>query len=334
MRPLMTSSTTVSDSSFLEHRRALVPDRVVDWLGDDAVDQALLEEAEVLTPMMSDLDRARPRCHRYPLAGAIEADYLPQMLEIGGFGHALVGLGFKSHRSDLPFFDFLTGSIDVTSFDVLRALLHAVQDRFAHMPHAPVRIQLGDNAATHALETALELAGLTVDVDRIVMSAPLIDVMNRKPLSGMERIEVQRPSDLGFFAKYRRAYDEFHALSPTLQDDVAPESEADLADWLDSGEVREIMVDGKWAGLVAAIPTSQHGCPGYQMVEEILDPAFHGQRLAAPMQRCFLASLPKLDHRLVWGLIHPSNHPSLRTAERVGRVRIGQTLLLRLRDAA
>jgi hypothetical protein len=145
-------------------------------------------------------------------------------------------------------------------------------------------------------------------------------------------IALRAPSDLAFYPRYESAHAEVsRGFTPLMRASVRLESGETLAKCRNEGALFEILIDGEWAGIIAATRESGLGLPGFQIAEEILTAPFRGRGLAKPVQREFVAQLPAKDDDFLSGMILAENRPSLRTALGVGRTDLGGFHFIHLR---
>jgi len=146
----------------------------------------------------------------------------------------------------------------------------------------------------------------------------------------LRRVETTSPDWLAFYPQYLEAYRSFHAERPGLIKFVRVETPRDLAAFADGGVLAEIFVDGRWGGVIAAMPDFVVGMHGYRIVEEIFAEEFRGQRLARALQWRLAEMLPRAGRELLLGTIHPTNVWSVRTATGMGRADVGGYAVLDL----
>jgi hypothetical protein len=114
------------------------------------------------------------------------------------------------------------------------------------------------------------------------------------------------------------------AARPQLRGQVRIEPEKSLANCLEQGLLYEILVDGGWAGIVAASRETFAGVTGCYMNEIVLESAVRGQCLGPAVHQHF-AKVVAAEHPegVITGMIASVNVPSLKTAMRAGRIEIG-----------
>lgn len=223
-------------------------------------------------------------------------------------------------------------SCPITDHETIDAMRRSVRSHFAEA--RPERMRLyAPRRADESPSAALRTHPNAVENKRIV--AALLGNLQEAPMPAeADRIIAREPSDLSFYPDYRRAYEEFWSHRPDLKHIVPIESEADMTHFRRVGVLRVLEVDGAFAGVMAATRQTAYGLRGWCMRERILAPAFRGRQLGAVSLWLFLRSLPTDGPEALFGTIAPGNGPSLRSAARLGRVDIGGTWWIDLREGA
>ncbi|WP_288475055.1 N-acetyltransferase [uncultured Pantoea sp.] len=118
-----------------------------------------------------------------------------------------------------------------------------------------------------------------------------------------------------------RAYrTSWHKL-PHLRGQLLATSSQELRDDIAGGHVCLIVWQGRVAGLMICVPRRLAFMEGFQIMDEVITPAFQGRGLAARAQRCLQQQLSQRygPAALLTGTILPGNLPSLRSAQNAGR---------------
>ena len=87
----------------------------------------------------------------------------------------------------------------------------------------------------------------------------------------------------------------------------------------DTGALREIEVDGRRAGIIAAARDDANGMRGFQVYEFLLDDGARGCGLAPAAMQLLCDVLPAQTGDTLWGTVHVGNGPSIGNALAVGR---------------
>lgn len=108
------------------------------------------------------------------------------------------------------------------------------------------------------------------------------------------------------------------------------ESMQDLAALAKAGTLFDVLVDGWWAGVLAADPGVAHGLRGATVIELLLDPAVRGRGYGPHLSTLLARHLPLPDDQILFGTVHIDNTPAYRSALRAGRVDVGGEVLVPL----
>lgn len=112
----------------------------------------------------------------------------------------------------------------------------------------------------------------------------------------------------------------WHTL-PHLRDQLMATSKQELREDIAGGHVLLIVWQGMVAGLMICVPRRLTFIEGFQIMDEVIMPAYQGRGLAARAQQCLLQQLNHHygEKALLTGTILPGNTPSLRSAQNAGR---------------
>ena len=120
------------------------------------------------------------------------------------------------------------------------------------------------------------------------------------------------------FADYRREHQTWRSDAPELAPYVSESDQEALQAAADQGLLMSLQDDRGFAGLVAATTAPLFGRRALCMLELLLARRLRGKGVAAVVQSVFLAG-QRSGADTVWGHIHATNLPSLRTAQKLGR---------------
>lgn len=112
----------------------------------------------------------------------------------------------------------------------------------------------------------------------------------------------------------------WHTL-PHLRDQLMATSKQELREDIAGGHVLLIVWQGMVAGLMICVPRRLTFIEGFQIMDEVIMPAYQGRGLAARAQQRLLQQLNHHygEKALLTGTILPGNTPSLRSAQNAGR---------------
>jgi len=112
----------------------------------------------------------------------------------------------------------------------------------------------------------------------------------------------------------------WHTL-PHLRDQLMASSRQELREDIAGGHVLLIVWQGMLAGLMICVRRRLTFIEGFQIMDEVIMPAYQGRGLAARAQQRLLQQLHHHygEKALLTGTILPGNTPSLRSAQNAGR---------------
>ena len=240
-------------------------------------------------------------------------EYLARLVTINGH-RFLARINFQSPGDREGFVDIFRASTspstlaDVTVFQRLAEAFSAFSPRkisFYHPAHLPLR------AASAVIEQHF-------------LAAPANAMASRPPAPGHSRVKLTRRADLDFYPHYVATYREMYAERPHLEGIVRIESRKSLESCAKQGLLFEIAVDGRVAGIVAAMRRTIASLRGVHMVEIVLDRSARGQALGSAVHQHFATAVAATaPDAVITGTIARENVPSWRTATRAGRIEIG-----------
>ena len=278
------------------------------WLEAD-----LQEEARRIVALITDDEAACRFADAMKMLGFPPERFRARRVDIAG--HRFIArIDFPDTSGISSFVDVLHASAppgEIADGDALRQLAGVFAD------FAPGFVQF-----YHPAHRALRLAGIAQDHHYLAGLAR--EMAARQPSAGLARVSLRRPAGLGFYPRYVACYRQMYAERPHLEAKVRIESEESLSECDAAGFLCEIMVDGNWAGIVAARPGLIAGVRSIFMTEIVLDAAARGHELGPAVHQRLAANVAAIDERsILTGIIAAANVPSLKTATRAGRAEIG-----------
>jgi GNAT superfamily N-acetyltransferase len=135
-------------------------------------------------------------------------------------------------------------------------------------------------------------------------------------------------TDTDFYGRYKAIHDAQVAADPRHARHTRCEEEDDLRRLAGAGLLHDVLVDGTWAGILAAEPDRRRGVRGATVVELLLTPDHRGRGLGKHLGPLLARALPFGDDDCLMGTVHTDNTPSYRAAMASGRVDVGGEVLL------
>ena len=125
-------------------------------------------------------------------------------------------------------------------------------------------------------------------------------------------------------------FDRDVAVDPAHGRHTRVEDRADLQDLAERGFLYDVLVDGAWAGVLAAEPDARRGVRGATVVELILDHRHRGRGYGRHLSTLLARSRPAAGRP-----VSPRHHPcrqrtSYRSALAAGRVDVGGEIVIPL----
>lgn len=231
--------------------------------------------------------------------------FLQRHLIING-KHFLTGPRYRGGDIRYPF-------IDLVAFDAEpdREIAGIISQEWAEMKPQSVRVLTPENRL------------LPGKVDQYIYGAAGSDLM---PLPETSSVTI-RPAFQTEYAwcchTMAQAYHPARTLSG-LADRLKATSESELEQHIAAGNVYIVLAERERAGFILCEKSTLAFLNGYCIREEVIAPAFQGRSLASQAQRLLYHDFLQRSRQpvLLAGTILPENIPSIRTAEKAGRVRL------------
>jgi hypothetical protein len=240
--------------------------------------------------------------------------YRNRWLALRSGAHVLVGPRYLGRDPDLPFVGISASERLLTADDV-DDLIALARSRFA--PFAPEFLLLNSAWPITAWP------GCRSERRTVVGTC---GALRRQPVSSRLRTRKQ-PSDASYDG-YRAIYDRDQAADPIRRRWARTEDREDFVRLGAAGTLFDVLVDGQWAGIVAAKEGSNGALSGAVVQELTLDQRFRGQGLGHQLSGLLARALPYDDDHLLIGTIHSDNVAAYRSALRAGRVDVGGEILI------
>jgi GNAT superfamily N-acetyltransferase len=263
-----------------------------------------------------DMEHARGFAAVAPWSGQPAEAYLDRWLPLGTGGHVLAGPRYLGLDPELPF-------VGISASDrVLRpadrdALTVVACEEFAAFRPGFVMLTTADEVgawpATHPEKR--QVVGRLGDLRR----REVPEELSTAPSTGT-----------AFYDRYRAIHDAHVSRDPAHARHARLEERSFLAELADQGLVHDVLVDGAWAGVLAAERDARRGLRGATVVELILDQRFRGQGYGKHLSTLLARSLPLPDEAFLLGTIHHDNASAYRAALAAGRVDVGGEVVIPL----
>ncbi len=280
--------------------------------------RAALEEelSFCLDTAARDMDYARAFAGRAPQSGQPPQAYLDRWLAISEDTHVLAGPRYLGRDPNLPFVAISASDRPLTPND--RAAIVAAAGRsFDAFRPGFVILWTADHIDAWP-DSGSELRQVVGSIS---------DLRARSTPPG---VSTRSRTDTNFYGAYRAIHQAHVEADPSHARHTRCEDEEDLRALAGMGLLHDVLVDGDWAGIVAAEPDSRRGVRGATVVELLLRPEHRGRGLGKHLSTLLAKAIPIADDEFLIGTIHADNVPSYRSALAAGRVDVGGEVRLRL----
>jgi hypothetical protein len=278
---------------------------------------ALAEELRFsLTTAAQDLGYAERYAASAPDVGQPAAAFLDRWLPLATGSHVLVGPRWLGLDPDLPF-------VGVSASDrVLRAadtdaLKQVARRHFSGFAPGFVLLRTADPVGTWP--------GTLPEMRHLV---GVLGELRRRPLPPGLTALARR--DVEHYDRYVAIHEAHVARDPRHARRSRVESEEDLRALATRGLLFDVLVEGRWAGVLAGEPEARWGARGATVVELLLDHPFRGRGLGAHLSALLAGALPLPAEQFLFGTIHADNLPAYRAALASGRVDVGGEVVIPL----
>jgi hypothetical protein len=280
---------------------------------------------------MSDVSFAETFRSHCAVEGAGTEDYLNKEIVCPSGRRLVAGIRFRNLDLSRPFVSILAQDVPHLTREDIGWLASSLGDRFRVF--APRAFRLFTHASDLAWDDALPLSS----AGKLLVAATLGEVDSFPVADGgagsFGRLELQRAKDTSFYPAYVEAYANAYEAFPECREWARTEAEEDLAEMASEGRLFEILLDGRWAGIVGGSIGESFGLTGLHIEEIVLSPAARGGRIARRVQHelarvVLMEGLPR--ERWLSGYIGRANTPALRAALSAGRRVLGAEFWLPL----
>ena len=283
------------------------PDRL------DALREELRWQVDVAC---QDLEWARDFAAHQPASGAPAKMFLNRWLPAGNDLTVLAGPRYQGRDPDRPFVEVTAADRLLTAAD-LPALRRLARDEFAVFHPLDLRVWTADVPGTWP-DTRAEMR---------LVAAPLGQLRRRDVTNALT---VRPATDLSWYDRYVAVHDRHVAADPAHADRSRVETTADLDHLGGAATLFEVLVDGSWAGVLAAEPVVAHGLRGATVVVLMLTQEARGRGFGKGLSALLARNLPMPDDQVLSGTIHVDNLTARRSALAAGRIDVGGRVVVPL----
>lgn len=293
--------------SFYNHSFSDIHPLLKDWLHSEELFNPIISYLDVEFAQLNNLEFAQSFKDTFPDIDVPANQYLNHLIEIEMDSFVIAGIRFKGLNPEKPFVDIIS-NYSIYSEKQLMTILNKINQFFRAFKPLAIRFW------SSQLDTCEYYHHQALKIDQHYL-ANLVKHIKTKPLPPkFDLIKLKPITNLDFYPKYERAYQEFIENSPILSQEVLIEAPEAFDICIQHQLAFEIYYRDNWIGIIAAMPSIFRELSGYCVFEEIISVPFQRQGFAKAAQRHLIHQLP--EDCLLWGSIHANNLPSLKTAKK------------------
>lgn len=313
----MLSCSTKTVSEFIEYDLLSIPPTISQWLPVEQIHANLNIELAKNQHSMRDDIFAYGFKKLCPVEGTSADHYKFRILELKHNLKALTSIRFKCLDVTQPYVEILHKNFLIKSVDQIKQLASEIHQHYKIF--APKWIRLFDSSGI--LEQAVDDKTVICDLR---LFAGLIEKLKLRPFpKTQEKVALEPARDMEIYSLYQELYGELYKENPALRSMLCKESPHTFQKIRDAGTLFNILIEGKWAGIIGLSEEYEKFLYGYRMVDQIISKPYRGKGFAVAVQRRLIEVIESKKNEVLFGQISPSNISSARTALRVGREDIG-----------
>jgi hypothetical protein len=278
--------------------------------GEEIIKSALTEDLQTEQARSTDETFGEEFRLKCPVLGATARDYCPREHMLLDGRRVLASIRFRTLDLKQPFVQIFATTKAWQSGSDLKAAASELSSQFDVFQPRWFQVMVSPTLATQEMFT----------VDRYVVAGKVGHVFTSTSQRAAHRVDLFPVTEINY-RRYAKLYSELESELPEIAHEVRVESEESLEECRKEGLLFDIIVNGEWAGTMAARSEPLLGIPGVIIVEEILATSWRRKGLGPVLQHCLAEKIIQKngENKLLHGTIAGINLPSLRTALRCGR---------------
>jgi GNAT superfamily N-acetyltransferase len=256
-----------------------------------------------------DMDYATGYARAAPQSGEPPEMYLDRWLPLHGGAHVLAGPRYLGRDPDLPFVGVSASDRPLVPDD-RDDLIAMARESFAAFNPGFVRVTTADpiGAWPRTDGGKRQLVGLLGD-------------LRANPVP--RELRTRRRHDTNFYRRYRDIHESHTQRDPNHARHARCETKEDLQSLAERGLLFDVLIDERWAGVLAAEPGVLSGVRGATVIELLLDTDHRGRGYGKHLSVLLAQALPMDDAECLMGTIHADNTTAYHAAINAGRIDIG-----------
>jgi L-amino acid N-acyltransferase YncA len=280
------------------------------WVDDELRLELLTKQHELDIELLTDPEIAALRTERFAPGRPIEVMF-NQWVEVAADQHVMLSMRYEDGDPAKPFVDASALSRPLQPGDV-RPAASAASKYFGSLK--PKYLRLWSSEPAGWIPECLP--------DKRFLAGPL-DVLRRAGTPLPAELTLVRANSLANYERAQAAYDAVDAAHPDHPEQAQLQRRDKLESTVEDGFLFDVMVDGTWAGYIAAQPDGQYlGLPAYTVQDIILAPGSRGRGYGPHLTTLLARALPD-DLSFLIGTIHANNRGAITAAQTAGRTDIG-----------
>lgn len=297
---------------WLPIEKSLCPPFIVQKLGEKVIEESLIASIQENWRFCLDEKNAEKGYDYCRIKGAKISDYLYRQLTTP-FGEVVTSIRFIGGDLTKPAVFLMHKDFDLKKTTEIAELGAFLKHEYAVFK--PKRFRWFSTQD----ESSLIAENEGIEGDMIYCTGFISALQNTPKPAKFNSIQLQEATSLDWYERYFNSYQDMYRANPFFKEMASVESRESLQQMIESSLLFEIIIEGKWAGIIGVCAAEHKFLKGYEVYEEYLLAEFRGKHFAPAVQRHLIECLPSNENKMLYGTIHYQNQPSIKTAKRVGR---------------
>jgi hypothetical protein len=295
------------------------------WISQEVLHKYIKKEIELNFLHLKDYKRAEAFKSFIPIKDASVEDYLPKLIEFNTKEFVIFGIRFRKGLKSEPFVELYAYNVNLEEKDNLNRLVNLVADTFSKFKPKWLRVNDTNCGLYQKFNTEIKC-----EIDNYIFASPLINIRNISLITNDSNYNLETPKSIYFYERYLEAYESCLDENPFLRGIIFPETKETLQEHLKKKTLKIVTHKGNWQGVIAARHSCFYGATSFLIVENCLAKEIRQMNKSSALLKEFVSGLSNNDEAIIYGTISPLNIPSIKTAKRIGRQKIMESILFQL----
>lgn len=292
------------------------PQFIIDGIGKDTVIANITKEVELNVSHCFESELAQKIIDYCQVKGATVEDCKSRQLKTP-LGEIITGIRFVGGDLNKPAVFIIHKDFELKNLNNIKLIGEFLAKEYAIFK--PKRIRWYSSTIEKEL-----IANNNFIAGDLIYVAEFIEKLKQQPLpKNFDKVKLVEATTINWHKEYTAAFEKICQQWPGFAEMAQAEDVETLQDLMKKHLLFEIIVDGQFAGIIAADNGTNSFLSGYYIVEELLLEKYRGKHLASAVQRHLIEKLASNNNEMLFGTIHYNNQPSLRTATKLSRKAIG-----------